>query len=77
MPGKDKGDPINFREELRDMFLDYAYQIMREVVEDLKQNMETGIVANKYLVSPEVRAARDAVFLGLEPDEIEDDETDV
>ena len=62
MPQEPYREPINWRQELKDLFLDEALVILQEVVTEIRENLKTGKVDTERLVSPEIRELRSEIF---------------
>ena len=55
-------EPINWREDLRDLFYAEAAVIMQEVFSEIREALRNGSVDTSRLVDPEVRAIREEIF---------------
>lgn len=62
MQKPEPGEPINWREDLRDLFYTEAAVIMHEVFEEIRDALRNGTINTTRLVPPDIRAAREDVF---------------
>lgn len=62
MPKDEEREPINWREDLKDLFFAEAALIMQEVFDEIRENLRNGTVNTSRLIPPDIRAAREDVF---------------
>ena len=62
MPSDTPREPINWREDLRDLFCAEAAYIMHEVFTEIRDALRDGSINTSRLVAPEVRAMREDIF---------------
>jgi hypothetical protein len=62
MPSEGPREPINWREDLRDLFYAEAAIIMQEVFSEIRDALRDGTVNSSRLVDPRVAALRSEIF---------------